>query len=467
MSLCRNFELFYNQDNCCFALIRDKGINFVLRIESSDFKHYLKANYYKTYSAPISINVFKDTIELLNAKAIYEGEKRQTYLRMAHLGNKIYIDLYNKAGQCVEIDTNGFRILDESPVMFERRNGMASLPIPKQGGDIHKLKEFINVCEQFPLIVAWILGTLRGREPFPILIIGGEQGCGKSVLTELLRKIIDPSEVLLRGVIKDERDLVATARSSYLIVMDNVSKISHEMMDRLCQTSTGGGFSKRRLFSDADEILIKIENPIVINGIGFLPDRPDFLERSILIELPSFDTGRRLKSQITRDFEAALPELLGAFYSLLSVGLKELQNTKLDVYPRMADFAQFISAAEKGIFWEAGTMLNALNENQNDLASSSIDENIFVIVLLEYLKHYGGYEGTAQELLIVLNKYIAERDNMRSQIKYNPDWPRTAHQIGRLIARFNPYLKRLGVRVVKRRAGDKHGRRIICISLDA
>jgi hypothetical protein len=43
------------------------------------------------------------------------------------------------------------------------------------------------------LIVAWLLATLRSGGPFPLLAISGEQGSAKTVLSKLLRALVDPN----------------------------------------------------------------------------------------------------------------------------------------------------------------------------------------------------------------------------------------------------------------------------------
>lgn len=465
LEFCQDFKLFCNQDDNGFAIFQDKGVRKIVKIHSGELKKYLSATYYRKYQSSVNSNVLKEVVEALEARAFHDGIKYQTYCRVANLKNKIYIDLCNDARQCIEIDTVGFRILNQSPVMFERKSGMISLPIPKDG-NIIKLKEFINIHdEQFPLIIAWIIGALRGSPPFPILIVEGMQGSGKSTLTEILRKIIDPSEVSLRGVIRDERDLVVSAKSCYMIVMDNISKLSYEVTDRLCQISTGGGFSKRKLYSDADEMLVKVQNPVMLNGIGFLPDRPDLLERSILIELSPLTGKWNSKDKLMQHFEESLPEILGGIYALLSVGLRELPNIRLDAYPRMADFALFISAAENELPWENGTILRLLDKNQDELALCSIDENIFATILFEYLKESKAFKGTAHELLNTLNNFTNRIDGKFAYIKSDPEWPKSPQKVGVLVTRMMPYLNRLGIKIDKSRSADKHSKRMMHIFL--
>ena len=66
---------------------------------------------------------------------------------------------------------------------FRRSPGMLPLPIPKRGGSIEALRAFLNLSSQndFVLIVAWLLASLRPGGPYPLLAISGEQSSAKTV----------------------------------------------------------------------------------------------------------------------------------------------------------------------------------------------------------------------------------------------------------------------------------------------
>ena len=63
--------------------------------------------------------------------------------------------------------------------------------------------------EEFTLFVAWCLGALLPRGPYPILILSGEQGSGKSTLARLAQRITDPVTGDLLQPPGDDRDLIA------------------------------------------------------------------------------------------------------------------------------------------------------------------------------------------------------------------------------------------------------------------
>src|SRR5262249_45423077 len=162
----------------------------------------------------------QQAIDHLEGKALFEGEERQVHLRIAGLEDRIYIDLGTDQWDAIEIDEDGWRIVDEPPVRFRRSLGMRPLPRPERGGgSIETLRSFLNVADDgdFILLVSWLLAALRPHGPYPVLAIGGEQGTAKSTLVAILRSLIDPNASPLRALPREDRDLFIQANNSWLL----------------------------------------------------------------------------------------------------------------------------------------------------------------------------------------------------------------------------------------------------------
>ena len=73
---------------------------------------------------------------------------------------------------------------------------------------------------------------------------------------------------------------------------------------RLCQ---------RKLYSDADEIVISVKRPVMLNGISAAVTAQDLVDRTITIETPVIS--ERLEvTDLWREFEVERPRLLGALW---------------------------------------------------------------------------------------------------------------------------------------------------------
>jgi hypothetical protein len=96
---------------------------------------------------------------------------------------------------------------------------MLPLPVPERGGSIDALRPFLNLSNQndFVLIVACPLIALRSGGPYPLLAISGEQGSAKTVLSKLLRALVDPNVAAVRALPREERELMIAANNGRLL----------------------------------------------------------------------------------------------------------------------------------------------------------------------------------------------------------------------------------------------------------
>jgi hypothetical protein len=87
---------------------------------------------------------------------------------------------------------------------------------------LRRLIQFLNLASRndFVLIVAWLLAALRSRGPYPVLAISGEQGSAKTVVSKLLKALIDPNAAPVRALSREERELMIAANNGYLLAFD-------------------------------------------------------------------------------------------------------------------------------------------------------------------------------------------------------------------------------------------------------
>jgi len=170
------------------------------------------------------------------------SRQHKVSVRLAEQDGLIYLDLADEFWRCVEIGANGWRIAEKPPVRFRRSTGMQPLPLPVRGGSIESLAPFLNLASEndFVLVVAWLLGALRAGGPYPVLAIAGEQGSAKTVLSKLLRALIDPNVAPVRALPPNERELFIAAGNGHVLAFDNVSGLPPWLSDTLCRLTSGG-----------------------------------------------------------------------------------------------------------------------------------------------------------------------------------------------------------------------------------
>jgi hypothetical protein len=134
-------------------------------------------------------------------------------------------------------------------------------------------------------------------------VISGEQGSAKTVLSKLLKALIDPNAAPVRALSREQRELMIAANNSYLLAFDNLSGLPHWLSDALCRLATGGSFAVRQLYTDDEEVLFEASRPILLNGIEDVISRPDLGDRAIFLSLaPIAETDRRPEADLWREF---------------------------------------------------------------------------------------------------------------------------------------------------------------------
>src|SRR5262245_20789853 len=212
-------DLFHTAAGTAFADILVDGRRETWPIRSKRFRGWLRRRYYRTTGCAASAAEIRSALDLLEARAQFDGPERAVHVRIAEHGGHIYLDLADERWHAIDIGPDGWRVIGCPPVRFRRPAGMLPLPVPQLGGSIEALNSFLNLTsrDDFVLIVAWLLAALRPGGLYPLLAISGEQGSAKTVLSKLLKALIDPNTAPVRSLSREERELMIAANNGYLL----------------------------------------------------------------------------------------------------------------------------------------------------------------------------------------------------------------------------------------------------------
>jgi hypothetical protein len=437
-------ELFHTPDGTAYADVMVSGHRESWPVGSKGFRRWLTHRYYESTRGAPNNDAMQSALGIIEAKAHFDAPERTVHLRVAGFDKKLYLDLADAEWRAVEIDADGWRIIEDPPVRFRRAAGMRPLPVPVSGGSLAELRRLINVRHEqdVVLIVAWLLAALRDRGPYPVLALTGEQGSAKSFLAALLRSLVDPNTASLRTLPRDERDLFIAAINGHVIAIDNVSSLPPWLSDAFCRLSTGGGFATRQLYTDTDEVLLDAVRPIILTGIEDVATRGDLADRSMPVQLdPIPEERRRPEREILAEFEIARPRILGALLDAVAHGLGHLATTQLDRLPRMADFAVWVAACE-GALWEAGTFLDAYSKSRAEMDETVIETDLVATALRSLMADRPTWTGTAKELLPKLGTIAGEL------VAKTKSWPTTPRALSGRLRRAAPNLRRVGISIV-------------------
>jgi hypothetical protein len=435
----------------------------IYRLKSRQSRAWLNGLFMDAQQKCAGSQAMQDALNALEAKAL-RGADHRVHVRLAWTPEAIYLDLGDASWQVVEVRATGWCVVP-APVRFRRPKALLPLPVPTVGASITEaLHPFVNTTKSdFVLLVMVLVMMLRGRGPYPILAIYGEQGSAKSTLARIIKALIDPNMAPIRSEPREPRDLMIAATNNHVQAFDNLSHLSPWLSDCLCRLATGGGFSTRMLYENDEEQIFDAMRPVVINGIVEVARRPDLLSRAVALTLPRLtDQQYRDEETFWADFEGKRPAILGALLTLVATALAKKTTVQLTQKTRMADFAMWAVAAEAGCPWKPGTFLKAYTDNREEAVITVLtDDAVAEFVRTLVTPQTPTWTGTATVLLDLLNNQTTEVKRRRS------DWPKTPRQVADALRRLAPALRQIDINAdLGHRAGKQGHRQIILTRLE-
>jgi len=454
-------SLFHDPNGTAFADLEIDGHRETWPLRSRQFRRWLRRRYSEETGSAASAGTIRSAVDLLEARAQFDAPERTVNIRIAEHDGRIYLDLADNDWRAVQIGPDGWQVVTSPPVRFRRAPGMLPLPIPQGGGSIEALAALLNLStpHEFALVVAWLLAALQRGGPYPLLVIAGEQGSAKTVLTKILRALIDPNAAPTRAPPREERDLMIAANNGHILAFDNLSGLPAWLSDALCRLASGGSFAVRQLYTDCDEVLFQAARPAILNGVEDVVCRSDLADRAIFLALePIADERRRTERQLWREFEIVRPRILGFLLDAVAHGLRRLSSVRLERSPRMADFALWATACETA-FWPPGTFLRAYDANRRAAIDGVIEADPVAAFVREIMAVRGTWAGRASDLLRVR---IAAGEDVPDR---TAGWPRNPRALAGRLRRCQTFLRTVGIDIAFSREGRTGSRMIRMTSL--
>jgi len=368
----------------------------------------------------------KEVIEEVDAMAWdYEQTPIATAIRYAVSDDKqsVMIDMDN--GYVAELAANRVEILDTMPannddVYFARPNFQQPMVKPDLTKDelmdgIKKLRQFINTdTNTFYLVVAYMTYLMAHPKakgvPYPILVIQGEKGSGKSFFcNNVLRALVDPSSISALAMTRKQDDFVITINGMFLAVFDNLRSLTKAQSDLLCTTATKGSTAKRTLYTSTDLTLMELHSPLVLNGIHDFIKESDLASRCIQVLLHQMkESERRPEQELKADLEAAMPEIFGSLLRLTSKVMAELPNVEVTDSARMMDYSKWLAALENVWGIKESKLQKVYQANVKSLMASGTVDDSLTIALKKLIEETGkgkAWKNTPSRLLEKLQEY--------------------------------------------------------------
>jgi hypothetical protein len=453
----KNSTLFTDEFGMPYALLKIDAHYEVLPIDGSRFEYYLSKIYFDTYTGKsANAESIKNASRTLAAKAIFEGQTIPLYLRVAWYitENKdaIYYDLTDKNRRCIKITKgNGWRITENQlEVLFKRYGHETAQVEPLKKYDKEILDKFTNSlnikkAEHKLLVKIWIVSLLIPDIAHPMLLPYGEKGSAKSTLQKKIKAVIDPSNLDLFSIYNDKTQFIQQLSHNYLCFYDNVRNEPGWLSDEACRAVTGSAFSKRKNYSDDDDIPYKYKRILSFSGINIIFTEEDALDRSIKIELDRIREENNIPdTKIEEDLKKQIPGLLGYIFDIVSKALEIKDSVKLSRLPRMADFALWGEAIARAMGYKPLEFLDAYFENTGQQNIEIVEANPFADAISKFMDYEITSWISSPTTFIKYLRDFADNNNIDSS-----KFPKSPPAISRKLNKIKSNLREgLGIEVI-------------------
>jgi hypothetical protein len=377
---------------------------------------------------------------------------RNVWYRVAPIQGGVEIALGDEADTRVRITAGKVDILGQgSDTLFYRTPVSRAMAMPAATGNLKLLEKHLNLHPQDRLLlVGWFSYILAhpklSTSNYPILVLNGGQGTGKSSLCKnVIREILDPSVIGVQLMPNNAKDLAIAAQNAHVLFYDNVREFTQSMSDILCIAATGGSLTSRQLYTDAEQNIIHLHVALVLNGIHSFITQPDLAQRTLPLQLLTLDEKyRKSEAEMVAEFQADLPYILRGLFDLTASVLEHLPNAEVTNPERMIDFVKWLAGMEKVNGMPAGVYQGAYSYTLKQGQLESLVENVLASTVLQFAQEMrdGEWSGTPAELLGELTTLVSR------STQFSRDWPRNAIALSKRLVSLQSSLKSQGITLV-------------------
>jgi hypothetical protein len=446
-------EFFQNDLGEAFAAVILNGHKEVLKVKSKKFKMWLTKQYYDAMKKAPTSDAMNQALGVMEMKAAFDGDEHSLQLRVAEKDGAFYYELANNDWSVVKVEPDACHVLNEPPILFTRNKNTKAQVLPDFAGDLKLLLNHIRIKNEDDqiLYLTYLVTCFIPSIPHVVLVFSGEKGASKSTSMRLTRQIVDPAVQDLLTMPNSMQDLALSLANNYMPSFDNLDGLSAEKSDLLCIASTGGGFSKRTLFTDDDETLLDLRRCVGMTGINVVVTRADLIDRSIIIELDRIpEDERKEERDVWEAFEKDRASIVGGALQALANAMAIYPNVKLDKLPRMADFTRWGYAIAEVLGYGGERFLQAYRNNRNQSNEEAISSHPVAAAVVALMKDNQTWSGSVASLLNELER-IAFQEKINTNVK---TFPKAAHILSRRLKEVKSNLEDVGITFDIRHAGD-------------
>lgn len=397
------YELYVTDDETCFFLVMDgKGFK-ICYLSGKDGKDNLMYYLHELKIFGTKPAEFNYIYKSLYIVAKRDGTRIKQEPRAYMYKNTIYYDLYDlKNPRYIVIDKDGYDVKNSLNFCFKTHKTRLPQPDPKKGGSIGLLDDYLLMDSDMLLLMKiYILCAFIPEIEHPLLLIEGETASGKTTLSYILKKLIDPTSSEILRMPSKMDSLILNLFQHYFIAFDNLpTKISESISNLLCQAVTGISTEDRGFFTQDTIIELSFKRIILLNGIDVGALKPDLLRRILPIRLLKIDeTNYKSSESIKNKFDTDRPKILGAIFDTLVKALDFISKMDTKVAEGMLGFEKYgYACAEAMAKGEGEKFLNIYKKIVEEQKNRAAEDNLFIHTIITFMSDREPWEGIIKTL---------------------------------------------------------------------
>ena len=327
--------------------------------DDEDLNDYILREYKKRYDETISRYAVTQAIRMHKAMGKDPSSVvKHTGKRVIKTEDNIWVDLRDPQNSIYRV-TPDYRgpSLPYSPDMdiLFNRDGGSEMPLPerREGDWLEWFAGHLRVSDDMKMLFkVHVCHLFCMWQETPFMMFSGPERSGKSFTAAAIKELVDPVGMDSASNIlpKDENRLAMMLTKEQTRLFDNVSYISPQISDLLCQACTGGTHTIRELYTDNNMLTIPFHKMrILFTSISKAVVRaPDLASRTLFYDVPPGQVDRS-KTDLEDEYLDNRPYILYAALDVVGRAWKEYESRKehysgLPTTTRMSDFERFGSA---------------------------------------------------------------------------------------------------------------------------
>jgi 5S rRNA maturation endonuclease (ribonuclease M5) len=259
------------------------------------------------------------------------------------------------------------------------------------------------------ILALHFLTASRTKPPLTFL---GEPGSGKTTALRILGTALFGPRFEVMSPSSDERDIVAAITRQPFAVLDNVDTRSKFLEDLIARVATGISYTRRKLYSDNDEIEIIPRAQLGLTSMQPYFDREDVADRLIIFRLQRHECiSFRDEGSIVSDVLAKRSVILSGIIHALQRALKNIEQNKERVKLtrfRMADAALLMTRMSD----EPETMMSLIAKMQDEQTKFLAEGHPLTEIICQWVRDNPQCSGiffTTADLFSELNTYAQSK----------------------------------------------------------